>query len=95
MARPLRLELPRGIYYGTARGYERGSIFRGAIARASREDDYRMREIAGALGCHYATISCRLRTFEKDGCRSATPDPGFLQDLTPHTREPLSVLMTR
>jgi len=26
-----------------------------------------MREIAAALGCHYATISRRLRAFEKDG----------------------------
>ena len=38
-----------------------------AIARAYREYDCRMREIAGALGCHYATISRRLRAFEKDG----------------------------
>ena len=67
MARPLRLELPGGIYHVTARGNERRSIFREAIARAYREYDYRMREIAGALGCHYATISRRLRAFEKDG----------------------------
>ena len=38
-----------------------------AIACAYSEYDYRMREIAGALGCHYATISRRLRAFEKDG----------------------------
>jgi DNA-binding MarR family transcriptional regulator len=38
-----------------------------AIARAYREYDSRMREIAGALGCHYATISRRLRAFETDG----------------------------
>ena len=38
-----------------------------AIACAYREYDYRMREIAGALGCHYTTISRRLRAFEKDG----------------------------
>ena len=37
-----------------------------AIARAYREYDYRMREIAGALGCHYATISRRLRAFENN-----------------------------
>ena len=65
--RPLRLELPDGIYHVTARGNERRSIFREAIARAYREDDYRMREIAAAFGCHYATISRRLRAFEKDG----------------------------
>ena len=51
----------------TARGNERRSIFREAIARAYREYGYRMREIAGALGCHYATISRRLRAFEEDG----------------------------
>ncbi len=67
MARPLPLELPGGIYHVTARSNERRSIFREAIARASREYDYRMREIAGALGCQYATISRRLRAFEKDG----------------------------
>jgi transposase len=67
MARPLRLELPGGIYHVTARGNERRSIFREAIARAHRKDDYSMRKIAGALGCHYATISRRLRAFEKDG----------------------------
>ena len=67
MARPLRLELPGGIYHVTARGSERRSIFREAIARAYREHDYRMREIAGALGYHYATTSSRLRGFEKDG----------------------------
>ncbi len=61
MARPLRLELPGGIYHVTARGDERRSIFREAIARAYREYDYRVCEIAGALGCHYATISRRLR----------------------------------
>ena len=43
------------------RGNERRSIFREASARAHREYGYRMREIAGALGCHYATISRRLR----------------------------------
>ena len=67
MARPLRLEVPGGIYHVTARGTERRSIFREAIASAYREYDYRMREIAGALGCHYAMISRRLRAFEKDG----------------------------
>ncbi len=51
----------------TARGNERRSIFREAIARAYREYGYRMREIAGALGCPYATISRRLRAFEEDG----------------------------
>ena len=57
MARPLRLELPGGIYHVTASGNERGSIFREAIALAHREYDYRMRKIAGGLGCHYATIT--------------------------------------
>ena len=46
---------------------ERRSIFHEAIARAYREYDYRMREIASALGCEYATIGRRLRAFEKDG----------------------------
>ena len=66
MARPVRLELAGGTYDVTARGNERRSIFPEAIARAYREDDYRMREIAGALGCHYATISRRLRALEED-----------------------------
>ena len=36
-----------------------------AIARAYRDDDYRMREIVGALGCHSSTVSRRLRAFEE------------------------------
>lgn len=48
-------------------GNERRSIFPEAVARAHPEYDYRLRELAGALGCHYATISRRLRAFEKDG----------------------------
>ncbi len=40
-----------------------------------------MREIAGALGCHYATISRRLRAFEQDGVSQ--------QDLTAVTRSGL------
>ena len=56
-----------GSYHVTARGNERRSIFGEAIARAYRDCDYRLREIAAALGCHYATISRRLRAFEKDG----------------------------
>ena len=66
MARPLRFELPGGIHHVTARGNERCSIFREAIARAYRRYDCGMREIAAALGCHDATISRRLRAFEKD-----------------------------
>ena len=81
MARQLRLELPGGIYHVTARGIEWCSIFREAIARAYREYDYRMREIARALGCHYVTMSRRLRAFEKDGVSWSQ------QDLTALTRE--------
>ena len=36
-----------------------------AIARAHREDGYLLREIADALGCHYATVSRRLRELER------------------------------
>lgn len=36
-----------------------------AIAIAYREYAYHMREIAEALGCHYATISRRLRAYEE------------------------------
>ena len=36
-----------------------------AIARAHRDDDYRLREIAGALGCHSTTVGRRLRAFEE------------------------------
>jgi REP element-mobilizing transposase RayT len=35
-----------------------------AIARAYRDHGYRMAEIAEALGCHYATVSRRLRAWE-------------------------------
>jgi|1186.fasta_scaffold144215_2 putative transposase len=35
-----------------------------AIAVAYREHGYRMREIAEALGCHYATVSRRLHAWE-------------------------------
>ena len=36
-----------------------------AIAAAYRQYDYTLREIAGHLGCHYATISRRLRAHEQ------------------------------
>ncbi len=36
-------------------------------ARAYRDDDYRLREIAGALGCQDSTVSRRLRAFEERG----------------------------
>lgn len=36
-----------------------------AIALAYRHYGYRMHEIADALGCHYATVSRRLRAFER------------------------------
>ncbi len=36
-----------------------------AIAVAYRDHGYPMREIAAALGCHYATVSRRLRSFEQ------------------------------
>ena len=35
------------------------------IARAYRDYDYRLRELAGALGCHTATASRRRRIFEE------------------------------
>src|SRR6266511_787002 len=36
-----------------------------AITRAYRDHGYRMKEIAEVLGCHYATISRRIRRFEE------------------------------
>jgi len=36
-----------------------------AIARVCRDDDYRLREIAGAFGCRSSTVSRRLRAFEE------------------------------
>jgi len=52
-----------------------------AIADAYRAHGYKMREIAEALGCHYATISRRLRRLEAreagaGGVLDARPDPG-------------------
>ncbi len=38
-----------------------------AIARAFRDYDYRLRGIAGALGCHYSTVGRRLRALEERG----------------------------
>ncbi len=46
-----------------------------AIADAYREHGYTLAEIAGHLGCHYSTVSRRLRTLEREdsapprGCR--------------------------
>jgi DNA-binding MarR family transcriptional regulator len=36
-----------------------------AIGRARRDYDYHLRELAGALGCQYSTVSRRLRAFEE------------------------------
>jgi putative transposase len=37
----------------------------GPVAAAYREHDYTLREIAEHLGCHYATVSRRLRREEQ------------------------------
>ncbi len=42
-----------------------GNDLDAAITTAYREHGYRMKEIAEALGCHYATVSRRIRRFEK------------------------------
>ena len=36
-----------------------------AVARAYRDYDYRLREIAAALGCHSSPVSRRLRAFDE------------------------------
>ena len=36
-----------------------------AMAAAYRHHDYTLRDIAGHVGCHYATISRRLRAHEQ------------------------------
>ncbi len=36
-----------------------------AIARAYRDYDYRLRELADALGCHSSTVSRRRRALEE------------------------------
>ncbi len=38
-----------------------------SIARAYMEHGYRMKEIAAFLGCHYSTVSRRIRRFEARG----------------------------
>jgi len=43
----------------------------------------RVREIAGALGGHYATVSRRLRAFEEGEVRSARPNPDFSHPKAP------------
>jgi putative transposase len=45
-----------------------------AFARAYRDFDYTMREIAEAADCHYSTVSRRVHRWES-GCMNARPDP--------------------
>ena len=48
-----------------------------AIAVAYRRHGYRLVEIAEALGCHYATVSRRLRAWEEGAvlqCKTGPPD---------------------
>jgi REP element-mobilizing transposase RayT len=46
-----------------------------AIASAFREFGYSQREIAEHIGCHYSTVSRRLRNWEDGECGNARPDP--------------------
>jgi len=53
MARPLRLELPGGIYHVTARGNERRSIF--------RDDADRLVSLEALAGCRNARLDPVLK----------------------------------
>ena len=48
-----------------------------AIARAYRDDDYRLRDLPGALGCHSTTFSRRLRAFEERRMSYCKTGPRF------------------
>ena len=51
MARPLRLEIPGGLYHVTSRGDRRENIYLSDTDRQSQK------EIAHVFGIHYATVS--------------------------------------
>lgn len=52
----------------------RGDDAEQAIATAYRDHGYLLREIAEALGCHYSTVSRRLRAFEARTEKTTSPE---------------------
>jgi REP-associated tyrosine transposase len=76
--RPPSPEIPRGVWQ-TKRPrltvlLDASDLDR-AIASAYRIHGYTMREIAESLGCHYATVSRRLRKFEsREACKRGMLD---------------------
>jgi IS30 family transposase len=68
MARPLRIEFPGAVYHITSRGNVRQAIFTDdedrAIYDAYVRHGYTIKEIAGHLHFHYATISRAMKRVE-------------------------------